>query len=152
MIKIYSIISFLMIFIATSNAQTAAIEINRVTAKNVEIIAAPEEPNYTLMARRDAKKYFSTKKQFWTGLVCGFIPVVGWVSAPIIGASVKLKDQQMWNPGNNNNHLRESNTTYANAYRRYCIKKRAKNFSIGFGIGLATIAGYYFATQNEYKK
>lgn len=150
MIRAILIFSFFALGLLNANAQENLLATNKVT--QLEVITAPDEPNYTFMAQRDAKKYFSTKKPFWTGVVCGFMPVVGWVAAPIIGASVKLKEQQMWNPANNNNFLRESNTTYATAYKKYCLKKRSKNFVFGFTIGFAAIAGYYFATQPEYKK
>ena len=152
MTKVITILCFVLLLGAPMRAQQNDVALNIASNNQLEIISAPEEPNYTRMAQRDAKKFFSTKKQFWTGLVCGFTPVVGWVTAPILGATVKLKDKQMWNPGNINNHFIEENTTYANAYKRYCIKKRAKGFVVGFTVGIGILAGYYIATQPEYKK
>jgi len=152
MIKFTSIITFLILFSNLTFAQDSSVAVLTSPKENLELSLKEEEPNYTLMAKRDAKKYFSTKKQFWTGVVCGFTPIVGWVAAPIIGVSTKLKDQQMWNPANRNGYLRESNTTYATAYKKYSLRKRTKNFVLGFGIGFASIAGFWLATQGEFQK
>lgn len=151
MIKISHLIAVLLLVSNISFAQDSAIAIATAPKEITSIQTTGDEPDYTLMAKRDAKKYFSTKRQFWTGVVCGFTPIVGWVAAPIIGATVKLKDEQLYNPSNKNGYLKEKNATYAAAYRKYSIRKRTKNFVFGFGIGFASIAGYWLATQGEYK-
>jgi len=152
LIKIVAFTFFFSFLSLGVSAQESIMFANNQMRETKKLNAIAEEPNYTLMAQRDARKYFSVKKPLWTGIVCGFIPVVGWVAAPIIAVTHKLEDQQMWNPANNNNHLRESNSTYKEAYRKYCVKKRSKNFVFGFGVSLASLAGYYLATNAEYIK
>lgn len=117
----------------------------------IERVALEEQPDYVKMAKEDVKKFYSNKKQMWTGLVCGFTPVVGWVAAPIIAASVKLKDEQLQNTKNNHNYLLTENSVYQVSFMKAAKAKRRNGFMIGFGIGISILAGYYLATQPEYK-
>ena len=117
----------------------------------VEQHSKEEQPDYIKMAKDDVKKFYSNKKPMWTGLVCGFTPVVGWIAAPIIAASVKLKDEQLQNIKNNHNYLLTENPVYQVSFMKAAKAKRRNGFIIGFGIGISILAGYYFATQPEYK-
>jgi len=117
----------------------------------IERAALEEEPDYIKMAKDDAKKFYSNKKQRWTGFVCGFTPVVGWIAAPIIAATVKLKDEQLQNIRNNHNYLLTENPVYQITFMKAAKVKRRNGFMLGFGIGVSILAGYYFATQPEYK-
>ena len=117
----------------------------------VEQSIKEEQPDYVKMAKDDVKKFYSNKKPMWTGLVCGFTPVVGWIAAPIIGASVKLKEEQLQNIKNNHNYLLTENPVYQVTFMKAAKAKRRNGFIIGFGIGISILAGYYLATQPEYK-